>query len=136
MPSRRSFSPGTWVTGRRPVPATLFLHNGLINEDGVRKTAFTAYQTMIAKVDLFTSVVRLADGVYCYSCASHNPVYVLWCDSGTCALSVPVTGRARVTDYLGHQTMRQIAGVVTTSIPVYVESVPVGTSVPGGPSGH
>lgn len=100
----------------------IFLHNALINEDYSIKPAFYSYKTMISKVDSFTSITQLAEGQYKYFFANKNPVYILWCDSGTCAIPSEISGTVKVTDYMGNETLKDASLIVLDSIPVYVEA--------------
>lgn len=100
----------------------IFLHNGLLDEMGLaRKPAFTAYKTMIAKVDRFTAVMKIGDGQYRYEFADREPVYVLWCDSGSCPLPAEISGMVRVTDYLGGERVEGAEQIVLNERPIFVE---------------
>lgn len=101
---------------------TMFLYNALIDEVGhARKPAFSSYKTMISKVDYFTSLTKLAEGQYKYTFANKNPVYVLWCDTGTCALPTEISGTVKVTDYLGNGETIQASQIVLSESPIFVE---------------
>lgn len=99
----------------------LFLHNALIDESGAKKTAFTAYKTMIKQVDHFTVLTKIADGQYRYDFTGKKSVYVLWCDSGTCTLPSAITGTVTVTDHLGASREMNASQVTMTDAPVYVQ---------------
>jgi hypothetical protein len=100
----------------------IFLHNGLIDDvDNSRKPAFYSYKTMINKVDYFTSITKLAEGQYKYTFSNKNPVYVLWCDSGTCLLPPGLTGEVKVTDYLGNEEIKYASQITLGESPVFVE---------------
>jgi hypothetical protein len=97
----------------------IFLHNGLIDEiTNTRKPAFYSYKTMIEKVDYFTSITKITEGQYKYAFSNKGPVYVLWCDSGSCTLdsSIPTTN-IRITDYQGNQ----LTQITLTESPIFVE---------------
>ncbi len=101
-----------------------FLHNGLINEtDHSRKPAFTSYKTMIEKVDNFVSIEKLAVGQYKYSFRDKAPVYVLWCDYGSCPIPSEISGTVTVTDYLGREEFKQASEIVLNDSPVFIEKV-------------
>jgi len=72
---------------------------GLLYEDFTPKESYSSYKTMIEKVDYFTSITKLTDGQYRYEFSHKDPVYVLWCDSGTCPLSSEISGTVKVTFY-------------------------------------
>ena len=100
----------------------IFLHNGLIDDvDNSRKPAFYSYKTMINKVGHFTSITKLAEGQYKYTFSSKDPVYVLWCDSGTCTLPSEIGGTVKVTDYLGNEAIKNTNQITLTESPVFVE---------------
>ena len=99
-----------------------FLHNALVDDVGsAKKPAFYAYKTMINEVDYFTSVTRLATGQYKYTFSNKGPVYVLWCDSGTCNLPSEISGTVTVTDYLGNAQTMTASQIALTSSPVFIE---------------
>lgn len=115
--------------GMGDIPENIFLHNGLIDEISKdRKSAFYSYKTMIDKVDYFTSVSELAEGQYKYTFSDNDPVYVLWCDSGTVTLPEEILdlGRVTVTDYQGNELTKQASEIILTEIqtPVFIEDSP------------
>lgn len=99
----------------------IFLHNALIDESGSKKPAFTAYKTMIDKTDYFTSVTKLGEGQYKYSFADKDPVYVLWCDAGSCSLPSAISGQVTVTDHMGVTTTQSASSIRLTASPIFVE---------------
>ena len=102
----------------------MFEHNGLLNEDNSEKKAFTTYKLMIEKLDHFDSITRLAAGQYKYSFSQKDPVYVVWCDSGTCAVPSEISGTVRVTDYEGNGETRNANQITLTGSPVFIEPLP------------
>lgn len=102
----------------------MFEHTGLLNEDNSEKQAFTAYKLMIDKLDHFSSITKLADGQYKYTFSNKEPVYVLWCDSGSCPVPGEISGTFRVTDYQGREETRNARQITLTESPVFVESLP------------
>lgn len=98
----------------------IFLHNALLDEDGTKKPSFTAYKTMIEKTDSFTSLAKLGDGQYKYTFADKDPVYVLWCDSGSCRMPSEISGQVTVTDYLGTERTQNASDITLSSNPVFV----------------
>ena len=104
----------------------IFKHNALVNENGSKKPAFYSYKTMISKVDSFAAITKLATGQYRYDFANKGPVYVLWCDTGTCSLPSGISGIVSVTDYMGSARTMQASQIVLDSLPIYVE---LGTGV-------
>ncbi len=98
----------------------IFEHNALVQKDGTRKPAFTAYQAMIDQVDCFTSLTNIADGQYKYTFADKDPVYLLWCDSGSCSVPSSISGNITVTDYLGNEQSTTASQLTLTASPVYV----------------
>jgi hypothetical protein len=101
----------------------IFLHNALIDENGIQKPAFTSYKTMISKVDSFTAITKLATGQYRYDFLSKGSVYVLWCDGapGSCTLPPEISGTVKITDYMGNVSTMQAASIVLDSVAIYVE---------------
>ena len=96
-------------------------HAGLLTKEYERKPAFNSYKTMINKVDHFTSITQLAEGQYKYSFSNKNPVYVLWCDTGTCSLPSEISGIVKFTDYLGNEETKQASQIVLSGSPIFVE---------------
>ena len=96
-------------------------HAGLLTDKYARKPSFDSYKTMIAKVDYFTSITKLAEGQYKYAFPNKNPVYVLWCDSGTCPVPSEIQGTVKVTDYLGNEQTKQASQIVLSGSPIFIE---------------
>lgn len=95
-------------------------HIGLLTKDFEKKPSFDSYKTIIEKVDHFTGIKKLGDGQYVYTFSDKGPVYILWCDSGGCALSSGLKGRVKVTDYLGNEKVKQASEIVLTNSPIFV----------------
>ena len=64
---------------------------------------YMIYKTMIDKVDYFSSITKLAEGQYKYTFSDKGPVYILWCDSGSCSINSEISGQVKATDYLGSE---------------------------------
>ncbi|MBI5525712.1 MAG: hypothetical protein HY897_05205, partial [Deltaproteobacteria bacterium] len=101
--------------------ADIFESIGVLRMDGTKKVSFTTYLVMISKLDHFVSVARLSAGQYKYTFTHKNPVFVLWCDSGSCALTSEVSGTVKITDYLGNEQTMSSGQIVLTRSPVFVE---------------
>jgi len=101
----------------------IFEHTGLLNEDNSRKEAFKTYQLMIQKVDYFTSINKLAEGQYKYSFENKDPVYVLWCNSGSCSISSEISGTVRVTNYQGNTETINASEIRLDYSPIFVEKI-------------
>lgn len=99
----------------------LWEHAGLLTKDYKKKESFDSYKTMIDRVDYFTSITKLTDGQYKYSFVDKDPVYVLWCDSGTCSIPSEISGTVKVTDYLGNEETKDASEIILTESPVFVE---------------
>jgi len=95
---------------------------GVLYENGRKKISFGTYQLMIEKLDHFTSISKLADGQYKYTFSNKKPVYVLWCDTGTCSPPSEISGQVTVTDYLGDEEVMDANQITLTESPVFVES--------------
>jgi len=98
----------------------IFERVGLLYEDFTPKKSYYSYKTMIEKVDYFTSIEKLDQGQYKYTFSHKGPVYVLWCDSGSCTphSSIP-TANIRITDYLGNG----LTQINLTNSPIFIEQI-------------
>jgi hypothetical protein len=94
---------------------------GLLNEDSREKEAFTTCRLMITRLDHFSSVTRLTDSQYRFDFPGKVPVYVLWCDTGSCPVPAEISGTVRVTDYQGREVTTDAGQVRLTESPVFVE---------------
>ncbi|MHB1390903.1 MAG: hypothetical protein ACYCXF_06670 [Thermoleophilia bacterium] len=82
-----------------------------------KQKPFDAFRTIVAKLDYFDSVQKLADGQYRFS-INGRQVYVLW---GNQPLPGEISGRVTLTDIFGARSEMDAAGVTLTNTPVYVE---------------
>ena len=98
-----------------------------IDEFHPRPTYYT-YKNMTSKLSGFTSVTKLTDSQYKFTFTDKDPVYVLWCDSGSCSIDLEITGNVKVTDYLGNEETKDASTITLTESPVFVEET---TEIPG-----
>jgi hypothetical protein len=82
---------------------------------------YYAYKTLIKKIGGYSTLTKIADGQYKFTFSDKNPVYVLWCDSGNCALPSGIKGSVRVTNYLGNEEVMDASQITLTESPVFVE---------------
>jgi hypothetical protein len=82
---------------------------------------YYAYKTLIEKIGGYSALTKIADGQYKFTFSDKNPVYVLWCDSGNCALPLEIKGSVRVTNYLGNEEVMDADQITLTKNPVFVE---------------
>ncbi|MFH1587476.1 MAG: beta-galactosidase [Candidatus Diapherotrites archaeon] len=86
-----------------------------------KKEEYFSLKNLIGKIDSFTSVAKITDTQYKFLVNGKN-IYVLWCDSGSCPLPPEITGKVKVTDYLGNEEMKNAEDVGLSESPVFVES--------------
>ena len=111
---------------------TAIIYNGLGQEaargiePATKKLSWYAYQTLIAKVKGYESVIDPAPGVYeCSFAGGRAPVFVVW-DAGAGArpgdlLPGEYRGEVRVTDMRGNETLRPPADLLPGPLPVFIE---------------
>ena len=83
------------------------------------RQAFITYKLMTLKLDGFSGVTALTDTHYRFL-VNGTYVYVLW---GPGTLPPELTGRLKVTDYLGNEEIRLPGEIVLTENPIFVETV-------------
>jgi hypothetical protein len=105
-----------------PGQPDMFEHTGLLDEYNREKEAFATYKLMIEKLDHFSSITKLGEGQYRYDFPDRDPMFVLWCDAGTCPLPGEISGSVRITDYRGTMETRDTDLVTLTESPVFVET--------------
>ena len=93
----------------------------ITNKDGEETATYYAYQTLINKLEGFSSLEKLDDEQYKFSFSDKNPVYILWCSTGSCSLPLEISGMIKVTDYLGNEIEKDANQIVLTESPVFVE---------------
>ncbi len=90
-----------------------------INKEGIfnERPAYDTYKLMTSKLGGFSSVEKLTDEQYKFV-VNGEPVYVLWCDSGSCDLHhlVP-TADVQITDYQGNE----LTEISLSDSPIFVE---------------
>lgn len=91
--------------------------SSLIYEDGTKRAAYHGLETLIKKIDCFTSVENLAENQYKFI-VNDKPVYVLW---GTGSVPSGITGAVTVTDISGTAQQKQASEITLSDSPIYVE---------------
>ena len=87
------------------------------------RSAYYAYKTMVYNLKGFSSVEKISDTQYKFMFAAKNPVYVLWSNRKFLPLPLEITGKAKVTDYLGHEQIKRTSEIVLTQRPIFVEEI-------------
>ena len=99
-------------------------HRGLLHYDTTPKLAFQAYKVMTRKIDYCQSVSMASHGaaeIATCRFSKDREVYVMWGKSGsTVNLG---TGKIRVTDIYGKETIGDAEAVRLTEVPIFVEKV-------------
>ena len=91
--------------------------SGLMDVAGRKKPAYYAFQTMVKKLDLFTSVETLAENQYKFI-VDNKPVYVLW---GTGGVPAEITDTVKVTDISGSEQQMDALQITLSDSPIFVE---------------
>jgi hypothetical protein len=99
-----------------------FTQSALAEWNGDKRPSYHAMQTLIEKLDGFTSAERLTDGQYEFQ-VGDKTVYVFW---GSGAMPDVVNGEVLVTDINGTGAATSSQTIVLTESPIFVESVQAG----------
>lgn len=84
------------------------------------RPAATTFRTMTSKLRGYSVVEKITNTQYKFT-VNGRSVYVLWCDSGSCALPSGISGQVTVTDYHGTATTQNVSSIRLTASPVFVE---------------
>jgi hypothetical protein len=84
-----------------------------------KEVVYDTFVTLVEKLDYFESVEKLDDGQYSFV-VNGDMVYVLWGDG---SVHKDVTGRVRVTDFMGNVELLDADEIVINDSPVFVEKV-------------
>jgi len=85
------------------------------------RPAYSTHKLMTSKLSGFNSVYKISGTQYKFTFSNKDPVYVLWCDSGSCSLPSEITKTVKVTDYLGNEEIKNTNQITLTESPVFVE---------------
>ena len=88
--------------------------------DAETNTYYT-YKTLIEKTNGYSTLSKIANNQYKFTFPDKAPVYVLWCNSGTCAIPTEITGSVKATDYLGNEEIKDASTITLTESPIFVE---------------
>jgi len=94
-----------------------FMNAAVIRVDHTEKTLYYAFKIMISKLDYFTTVEKLDEGIYKFV-VNNTSVYVLW---DVDVLPDEITGQIKVTDIYGIEKMIDAANVEISDKPVFIE---------------
>jgi len=94
-----------------------FQQSALVNAKGEKRPAYHALETMISKLDGFTSAEKLAEGQYRFAVGDRT-VYVLW---GAGKVPDEITGKVLVTDIYGREGQVNAAAITLTDNPIFIE---------------
>ena len=81
---------------------------------------YYAYKTLIEQIKGYSSITKITDSQYKFSVNEKN-IYILWCDSGTCALPSEITGSVKVTDFIGIETTKSASSITLNSDAIFLE---------------
>lgn len=100
-----------------PGSSEKFMNAAVIRVDHTEKPLYYAFKTMIGKIDYFTSVEKLDEGLFKFI-VNNTMVYVLWdIDS----LPDEITGEVKVTDMLGTEKIVDADVIELTKKPIFIE---------------
>ena len=94
-----------------------FMRAAVIRVDRTEKPLYYAFRTMISKLDYFTSVEKLEEGIYKFV-VNNTSVYVLW---DVDMLPSEITGQVKITDIYGMEKTMDAANVEISDKPVFIE---------------
>ena len=97
--------------------AKKFMNAAMIRVDRTEKPVYYALKTMIGKIDYFTSVEKLDEGLFKFI-VNGTVVYVLW-DIGT--LPDEIAGQIKVTEMLGIEKIVDADEIEITEKPIFLE---------------
>ena len=96
-----------------------FQQSALIDSKGEKRPAYYALETLISKLDTFTSAERLAEGQYRFT-VEGKAIYVLW---GSGKPTDEITGAVLVTDSYGKETRTSSSAINLGESPIFVENI-------------
>jgi hypothetical protein len=100
-----------------PGSSETFMNAAVIRLDLTEKPLYYAFKTMMGKIDYFTSVEKLDEGVFKFI-VNNKTIYVLWdLDS----LPDEITGEVKVTYILGTEKIVDANMIELTNEPIFVE---------------
>jgi hypothetical protein len=102
-----------------PFAPDMFKRSALIDPNGQKRPAYFALKTLVKKIEFFTQAQKISDGKYRFI-VNGQPVYVLW---GTGSLPSEISGKVKVTDLYGKETILDAPQIKLTDSPIYVESI-------------
>jgi hypothetical protein len=91
----------------------------LVLATGEQKPGYLAFQTMVKKLDYFTSVKKLAENQYKFT-VSNKSIYVIW---GPGPLPSEISGKVKLTDLYGKETILDASQITLTDSPIFVELI-------------
>ncbi|MFH1316246.1 MAG: hypothetical protein ABII01_01890 [Candidatus Woesearchaeota archaeon] len=94
-----------------------------IFENGKKTDNYYALKTVIDKLYGFDSVSNLDESQYKFIFSGKNPVYVLWCISGTCPIPGEISGTVVVTNHLGDKETKNTNHIKLNNSPIFVEEI-------------
>lgn len=96
-----------------------FRQSALINAKGEKRPAYYALETLISKMNAFTSAEKLAEGQYRFM-VEGKAIYVLW---GSGKPTDEITGEVLVTDSYGKETRTSSSAINLGESPIFVENI-------------
>jgi len=102
-----------------PGSSEKFMNAAVVRVDRSEKPLYYAFKTMIDKIDYFTSVEKLDEGLFKFI-VNNTVVYVLW---GVNNIPEEITGQVKITDISGSETVLNIADLSLSDSPVFIEMI-------------
>lgn len=93
----------------------------IIDPDGVKRPAYIALQALIKKIRKYSDAEKIYDGMFRFTRDHEVPLYVLWKTEDNLTIPDMLTGELRVSTLNGRIEARDIATVVLSDEPIFVE---------------
>ncbi|MFC1687394.1 hypothetical protein ACFL0L_02350 [Patescibacteria group bacterium] len=93
----------------------------IIDSEGKKRPAFTALQTLIKKIGKFSQADKISEGQFKFTRDHDVPLYVLWKTEEDSAIPDILSGELRISTLDGRMEARDIATVVLSDEPIFVE---------------
>lgn len=86
------------------------------------RQAYHTHRLMTSKLRGFVWADRISDTQYRFNFTDRKPVYILWCENGSCSLPEGITGEVKVIDCLGNEQVRYASEFILTENPIFLET--------------
>jgi len=102
-----------------PFAPAEFQQSALISSNGEKRPAYHALETLILKIDTFTSAEKLAIGQYRFQ-VEGKEIFVLW---GSGKIPDELKGEVSVTDIYSKEIKSTTSAIILKESPIFVEKV-------------